>query len=997
MKNTYHLLAFVCLMLFSVNVHAQFTPVAPSGNGTSGLPYQISSVGNLVWLAENPSAWGIGIYFEQTADIDLDGSNAINGGLGWKPIGNYTTSFQGRYDGGGHTISNMVIERLTEADSGHGAGLFGVVGATVQLDKRVGQLVTRNQTIYVKNLVMVNCTVKGLHATGVVVGRVFGLSGTSVENCKVENSYVEGTRTVGAIAGANNSEFGGTANVQDRPMIRACVAKNTTIVGVRGLVRGQAALRDNYPNQKFGSIAGCTQRGRIENSYALNCTIVLNDSINHGNVNYTNQFERIGGISGCLSEGAAIVNCYNNVVIDVTNCRSCSPNNNINNINFGPIAGFDVPDLNRTDSTDVLFNSYYNLDYYNTNSSIFSNNNGIGRTEAELRNRENYAQSWLFGDIWQIQSSVNGGFPYLAWENLGTNSANDLIWDGDETDNITDNTKWENGVAPNLTDGTARFSIAPNRKLSIKGDYVFHTIFIDRTAELIIEPGNSVTVNDKLDNLGRIVMQSNSPTDYAQLKFGEYDAGDSDSEGGLVEFSMHINGNGWHNLANPFVETYADSFSPGRISADFHPNARNFFGWNASDTGADAYNYSEVLNGGVLLEDGKGYIAYFGTNGILDDPSEEYQISFSGVPNTTVSPEIFFTEKSATSSSVSFVDGTGGEDGWNLVGNTFTCALDFSSLGINPANGVNNAFYIWNPSSNQYISWAGGSLPGESEIAPLQSFWIQTNTNLSSAAGTFPLAINTNGATPASPPAFLRPAESYDRLVLNIEETQNPSNNDKTIIAFIPETTDGYDPQWDAHKMKNGGEHPNMFSRDSLGHILAINAINFDANYAGVKSLPLSVEGFENGLSYTITLNQSYLNNQYYVYLEDLKENTLNDLTQREFSFEYDETMDNRFILHFQSLSLANQPIEEAIQGKNENILKAWVYSNTAYIQSLTSGNAVVEVLDIQGRVVQSENILLEEAESFELQIENKAAGMYLLRVNQGGNLRIVKFFASDK
>ena len=96
------------------------TATQPAGSGKQEDPYQISSAANLLWMSQNikkgdtvaedaPEAtdgtYGpsfAGVWFKQTCDIDL-------GGKEWTPIGKSGAVFQGTFDGGEHTISNLYI------------------------------------------------------------------------------------------------------------------------------------------------------------------------------------------------------------------------------------------------------------------------------------------------------------------------------------------------------------------------------------------------------------------------------------------------------------------------------------------------------------------------------------------------------------------------------------------------------------------------------------------------------------------------------------------------------------------------------------------------------------------------------------------------------------------------------------------------------------------------------------------------------------------------
>ena len=80
-------------------------------------PYQISNKSDMKYLSENSSEWSK--HFIQTADIVFEtadfqsGGDFSNGEEGWRTIGTEASSFLGLYDGDGHTISGLFINRPT--------------------------------------------------------------------------------------------------------------------------------------------------------------------------------------------------------------------------------------------------------------------------------------------------------------------------------------------------------------------------------------------------------------------------------------------------------------------------------------------------------------------------------------------------------------------------------------------------------------------------------------------------------------------------------------------------------------------------------------------------------------------------------------------------------------------------------------------------------------------------------------------------------------------
>ena len=96
------------LLAMGTSLIAQTTTASPSGDGSSGAPYQIGTLSNLYWITQNPDKWDA--YYIQTANIDASSTISWDGGAGLTPIGNSSTKFTGWYDGDGYTISNLFIK-----------------------------------------------------------------------------------------------------------------------------------------------------------------------------------------------------------------------------------------------------------------------------------------------------------------------------------------------------------------------------------------------------------------------------------------------------------------------------------------------------------------------------------------------------------------------------------------------------------------------------------------------------------------------------------------------------------------------------------------------------------------------------------------------------------------------------------------------------------------------------------------------------------------------
>ena len=108
-----------------------------------------------------------------TADIDLTGHQ-------WTPIGLGKAQFAGRFDGGGHTISGVTIQKKWPGNY----GLFGYVTGTIQN-------VTVTGTIY-------NRSGEPHSAVGGIVG---DLAGGVVRNCAADLVIDSNRRSLGFFAG----------------------------------------------------------------------------------------------------------------------------------------------------------------------------------------------------------------------------------------------------------------------------------------------------------------------------------------------------------------------------------------------------------------------------------------------------------------------------------------------------------------------------------------------------------------------------------------------------------------------------------------------------------------------------------------------------------------------------------------------------------------------------------------------------------------------------
>ncbi len=197
-------IVLVSCLLSSIFIYGKSSDLFSGGAGTSLSPYQIATLDDLRFLSENSSYWSTGIYFIQTADIEASSTSTWNSGAGFSPIGNSTTKFLGNYNGQGHTINGLTINRQTA----NYVGLFGYTSSAdisniglkntnIRGKDNVGALIGENSN---------STNITKAYTTGAVIGvnYVGGLMG-SISSCTLNNVYstasVTGTYVVGGIIG----------------------------------------------------------------------------------------------------------------------------------------------------------------------------------------------------------------------------------------------------------------------------------------------------------------------------------------------------------------------------------------------------------------------------------------------------------------------------------------------------------------------------------------------------------------------------------------------------------------------------------------------------------------------------------------------------------------------------------------------------------------------------------------------------------------------------
>ena len=347
---------------FSLNVSTESVPIGEYPITAGGIEKTVLIVSALVHNCEelqNIKKLSGTCYACLAQDIDCSCTAGWNSGAGFVPIGNSSNPFTGTFDGGGHKITGLYINR----PSTDYVGLFGTIASGSEIkdvgledvdikgNERVGGLVGQNRGNITNSYSTGSVTGIGLNFVGGLVGHNYD-SGT-IENCYFYGS-VSGQFEVGGLVGSNEKPYGGTA------MPRILRSYSMGSVTGTGRVGGLVGL--NYWD------------GEIINSYS------------HSSV--SGESSDIGGLIGEVY-GVTVINSYSTG--QVTGSGSY----------VGGLIGYK--------HHGTITHSYWDIE----TSGQTTSGGGEGKTTAEMKQQATFVD-WDFTNIWDIKECIT--YPYLRWQ-----------------------------------------------------------------------------------------------------------------------------------------------------------------------------------------------------------------------------------------------------------------------------------------------------------------------------------------------------------------------------------------------------------------------------------------------------------------------------------------------------------------------------------------------------------------------------------------------------
>lgn len=388
--------------------------------------------------------------------------------------------------------------------------------------------------------------------------------------------------------------------------------------------------------------------------------------------------------------------------------------------------------------------------------------------------------------------------------------------------------------------------------------------------------------------------------------------------------------NGWHLISSPVAsQAISGGWTPGGSTYDF-------FAFDESLTTLNWLNQKIPGNSITSFVPGKGYLV-------------SYQVTdtkaFTGAMNSA-------------NVSMSPLANTPGSayPGWNLVGNPFASAIDYSA-GTWTKTNIDGVMQVWNSATASYktATEVGNIIPA------MNGFMVHTT---GSGAITIPLDARTHNAT------NWYKASSGDFFLLKANDLDGHTSQ-SSIIRLNAMATEAYDPEFDSYFLS--GFAPMFYSR--LGNeYFALNTLpeiskDFEIPFEFIRNGGVNFEIEASGFESLQTTSDVFLKDKKLGITHNLSENAT-------YKFTADDNDDvARFELQFKTDAIPSQAIN------------AFFSENTLYVSGV-EGTTNVGVYNVQGQKIQDHQLKQIGLQSLALKL---ATGVYFARIANEGNTVTLK------
>lgn len=508
-------------------------------------------------------------------------------------------------------------------------------------------------------------------------------------------------------------------------------------------------------------------------------------------------------------------------------------------------------------------------------------------------------------------SQIGGATDNVQYNNWATNVST-TVWE-DASITQTDNTA---ALANNLYIGNGSatvpvLTIPANKWLTVSGT--------------LTNPGTAANllVADK----GSLILNTSAPASVDKYITGDWTSATT----------------GWHLLSSPVAaQSISGNWTPSGASGDY-----DFYAFDETKLYEYWLNFKAgdfaAFNGGTNFVPGRGYLVSYEQSGTK---------TFSGNLNVA----------NVTRSGLANTAGSACP-GWQLVGNPFTSAIDWSA-GTWTKTNIDAVAQVWDETAASYKTMIekGNIIPA------MNGFMVHT-------PGSGSLTIPADARLHNANSWYKSSGEEF--ILLKANDLQSTASQ-SSIVRFNPQATEAYDSEFDSYFMPG---YAALFYSKSGDDSYALNTL---PELSDNLVIPFSFVKNES-TQYSIELEKSIAGAV--VYLTDKKTGIDHNLSLNPvFSFTADAgDAAERFVLHFDNLNVNVNTVE--------NNFSLWYNQGELHFSSLPVNLLSVSLIDMAGR----ELFHLEKPSSDHISLGYRyGTGWYLVKVTMTDKVVTKKIYINN-
>lgn len=463
------------------------------------------------------------------------------------------------------------------------------------------------------------------------------------------------------------------------------------------------------------------------------------------------------------------------------------------------------------------------------------------------------------------------------------------IWNG--TGSWTDTQNWSQGIPGDSTN-----AIINTGQVTINSGGVCKNLTVNSGTKLIIDPGYSLTVNGDYSNGSEVLIKSDTLIQGSLIIRG------SITQAGISNIEKNVFSGINYQLSSPVTGAGSGLFDGAGTIKEFSEATHSWSEMSPNSTLEPATGYAlEAVNTSIIVFDGP------------------------------------FTSESHTKALSLTSQGSITSEGWNFIGNPYSSSFNCDEYLT--LTHTDRAIYTWD--GYKYRCWNGtaGSIPG-GIIPPMTGFFVKANNP---GAG---ITFNKEGRVHDFSHFGSASANPENVLPLIIQDFDNSIYSDEAYIEIESASTFAYDGLFDAFKLNNHPDYPELYFLSSDQQKLAISTIPEATEViAGVK---IATDG-----TYQISALSTWFMPDRPVYVIDRELSITKDLRTENYVFNITAgDHPERFLIVMSGLG-TGEP------GENDDLV-VFSQNGEILIRALVNcGKTIVCLYDLSGRILLKKEVLL--------------------------------------